>query len=71
MEILVFKTNVSSKKKVSKVKPLLTSVAAIKEWNFDLEDCDKVLRIETVGIGPAYVETLLQNAGFDCEVLDY
>ncbi|MBS1526206.1 MAG: hypothetical protein JST19_11185 [Bacteroidetes bacterium] len=71
MEILVFRTNVSSKRKVSKVRPLLTSVAAIKQWNFDLEDCDNVLRIETIGLRPAYVETLLQNAGFDCREMDY
>jgi hypothetical protein len=71
MEILIFKTNVSSKRKVSMVRHLLTSVSAIKQWNFDLEDCDKVLRVETVGLGPAYVETLLQNAGFDCREMDY
>ena len=71
MEILVFKTNVSSKRKVSRLRPLLTSVAAIKQWNFDLEDCDNVLRIETTGLNIRYVETLLQNAGFDCRELDY
>ena len=71
MEILVFKTNVSSKRKVTKVSTLLTSVPAIKQWNFDLEDCDKVLRIETIGLRPAYVETLLQAAGFNCRELDY
>jgi hypothetical protein len=71
MEVLVFKTNVSSKRKVSKVSALLTSVPSIKQWNFDLEDCDKVLRIETNGLRPAYVETLLQNAGFICRELDY
>jgi len=71
MEILVFKTNVSSKKKVSKVKPLLTSVTAIKRWNFDLDDCDKVLRIETTGLNTNYVESLLHTAGFNCQVLDY
>ncbi|HVV56017.1 MAG TPA: hypothetical protein VHC47_11855 [Mucilaginibacter sp.] len=71
MEILVFRTNVTSKRKVSKVRPLLTSVSGIKQWNFDLEDCDKVLRIESIGLRPAYVESLLQMAGFDCREMDY
>jgi len=71
MEILVFKTNVSSKKKVSKVSSLLTSVAAIKGWNFDLDDCDKVLRIEAIDIKPGFVESLLHTAGFNCQELDY
>lgn len=71
MEVLVFRTNVNNKRKVSRIRPLLTSVAAIKQWNFDLEDCDYVLRIETTGLNTRYVEALLQNAGFDCSEMDY
>ena len=71
MEILVFKTNVTSRKKVSKVSPLLTSVPTIQQWNFDLDDCDKVLRIVATELNPGSVESLLQTAGFDCEVMNY
>jgi len=71
MEVLVFKTNVTSKRKVNKVKALLTSFPTIRQWNFDLEDCDKVLRIEAIGLHPATVETLLHTAGFNCRELDY
>ena len=71
MEILVFKTNVTSKKKVSKVKPLLTSVPSIQQWNIDLDDCDKVLRVVASGLRPGSVESLLHTAGFNCQVLDY
>lgn len=71
MEVLVFKTNVTSKKKVSMVSNLLTTFPSIKQWNFDLEDCDKVLRIEATGLPPASVETLLNAAGFNCRELDY
>jgi len=71
MEVLIFKTNVSNKRKVSKVNTLLTSVPSIKHWNFDLEDCDKVLRIESIGLNTRYIESLLQNAGFDCREMDY
>ena len=71
MEVLIFKTNVSNKRKVSEVSTLLTSVPSIKQWNFDLEDCDKVLRIESTGLNTRYVESLLQNAGFDCREMDY
>jgi hypothetical protein len=71
MEILVSKTNVTSKKKVSKVSPLLTSVPTIQQWNFDLDDCDKVLRIVATELNSGSVESLLQTAGFDCEVMDY
>ncbi|HTD41124.1 MAG TPA: hypothetical protein VK671_10925 [Mucilaginibacter sp.] len=71
MEVLVFKTNVTSKKKVSEISSLLTSFPAIQQWNFDLEDCDKVLRIEASGLHPGTVESLLHTAGFNCQELDY
>ena len=69
MEILVFKTNVTSKKKVSRIAPLLTSFPTIRQWNFDLEDRDKVLRIEATELNPGLVERLLLAAGFNCEEL--
>ncbi|HEY8929337.1 MAG TPA: hypothetical protein VIM55_09110 [Mucilaginibacter sp.] len=71
MEVLVFKTNVTSRKKVSMVAPLLTSFPKIRQWNFDLDDCDKVLRVEATGLNPGSVEQLLLAAGFDCRELDY
>lgn len=71
MEILVFKTNVTSKKKVSRIAPLLTSFPTIQQWNFDLDDCDKVLRIEATELHPRSVESLLHTAGFNCIEMDY
>jgi hypothetical protein len=70
MEILVFKTNVTSRKKVGMVAPLLTSFPAITQWSFDLQDRDKVLRVESTEKDPASVESLLLAAGFNCRELD-
>ena len=71
MEVLVFKTDVTSKRKVNKVSALLTSFPAIQQWNFDLEDCDKVLRIVATNLHPRSVESLLHTAGFSCSEMDY
>jgi hypothetical protein len=71
MDVLIFMTSVEKPEQVSEVKPLLTSVPAIKKWNFDLEDCDKILRIEANNVSPRYIETLLQTAGFNCHELEY
>jgi hypothetical protein len=71
MEILIFKTDVTSKKKVTKVGTLLKAVQTIKQWNFDLEDCDKILRIVATEVNPRLIESLLQKAGFNCKMLDY
>lgn len=71
MEVLVFITNIENEGQVDEVKPLLTRIPGIRDWNFDLEDCDNILRIEAGNIPPQYIESLLQTAGFDCRKLEY
>jgi len=70
MEILVFKTNVNSRRKVTRLGGLLQKLPTVKQWNFDLDDCDKVLRIEATEATTAMVASLLHTAGFVCEELD-
>jgi hypothetical protein len=41
MEVLVFKTTVSTPENVKMLKPLLDSSAGRGKWNFALDDCDK------------------------------
>lgn len=38
-------------------------------WNFDLEDCDKILRVETQSLHAPTITSLLKNQGFYCEEL--
>jgi len=71
MDILIFSTSIEKPEQVNKVKPLLTSVPAISGWNFDLEDCDNILRIEANDVSPRYIESLLETAGFTCRELEY
>ena len=71
MDIFIFTTNVEKPEHVTEVQPLLTSVPAISQWNFDLEDCDNILRIEADDVSPRYIESLLQTAGYDCRELEY
>ncbi len=70
MEILVFKTNVEDKKQVHKLYPLLKALQGILRWNIDLQDIDKVLRIEAVSISPRIIETALEKAGYFCKELE-
>jgi hypothetical protein len=70
MNVLVFITNIENPEQVSEVQPLLTADPAIQDWNFDLEDCDNILRIEANDISPRYIESLLQTAGFNCQELE-
>ncbi len=72
MNVLVFATSVSAPQQVDSIKPLLSSRNGIAEWNFDLEDCDHILRVVSDGdLSPRHIELLLNEAGFVCEELLY
>jgi hypothetical protein len=47
MIISVYKTDVNTKSKLRKVEPILNRILLGSKWNFDLEDCDKILRVES------------------------
>nr|WP_293301394.1 hypothetical protein [Allomuricauda sp.] len=68
--VLVFKTSVLDQKEVKRLKPKLNQLVNKNgEWNFDLEDCDNILRVETQNIGAVTISSLLQKNGFVCEEL--
>lgn len=69
MEILVFKTNLSNTDHIGKVMPSLNHHPHIIEWNVDLHDCDKILRVVSQNIPAGEVEQLILNAGYLCEEL--
>ena len=69
MVILVFKTNLSSTKHISKVKPSLNLHPYIKEWNVDLHDRDNVLRVVSENIPAIEIQQIILNAGYHCEEL--
>lgn len=70
-EIFIFKTGVHTEAHVQQVAALFGSVKAIKQWSFDLEDCDRILRIVALGLRPEAVEQLLARAGVACEHMAY
>ena len=70
MNILVFKTNVEDVQQVRKISPHIKNINGVLQWNIDLHDCDKVLRIVADGLSPHSIETILQNAGYYCKELD-
>ena len=70
MEILVFKTNVEDKKHVRRLFKLFRALQGVLRWNVDLQDHDKVLRMETVAISPRAIESTLHQAGYFCKELE-
>ncbi|MCF8715279.1 hypothetical protein JM658_10615 [Joostella atrarenae] len=68
--VLVFKTSVERRKELKKLRPFLNQLMQKNEqWNFDLEDCDKILRVETVQTTAKTIANTLHGLGYSCEEL--
>ena len=70
MEILVFKTTVKDPLIVKALKPSLDHLAGEGKWNFDLSDCDRILRIASLSATPEATISLMNRFGFQCAELD-
>jgi hypothetical protein len=70
MEVLVFKTTVSTPENVKMLKPLLDSSAGRGKWNFALDDCDKILRIQSSRTYAQIAVQMLMEKGFNCIELE-
>ncbi len=68
--ILVFRTTVAGNEDVRMLRPLLNRfINNHGEWNFDLEDCDKILRVESLNLEATNIIRFLQQQGYGCEEL--
>ena len=70
MVLLIFRTDIKTKKKVKVVKPIFNNHPVIKNWSVDTDDIDNVLKIEAVGtLAENDIITLMKTCGFYCEIL--
>jgi hypothetical protein len=68
--ILVFKTSVKTKNQVKKLKPHIDKILPNTKWNFDLEDSDKILRIDSNENIVLTIIDLLSIHNYSCEELE-
>jgi hypothetical protein len=66
----VFKTNVTQREIADQLISALQMQFQFSRVNFDLEDCDKILRVEDNDICIKTIVGLLNYNGFECEVLN-
>jgi hypothetical protein len=68
-QVLVFKTSVASTEDASSVEPLLNQLLPESRWNFDLQDWENILRVESERYAASEVVSVLNTAGYYCEEL--
>lgn len=65
----VFKTNVRQRRQAKMLLGLMERQFPMLKINFDLEDCDKILRVEGESISNEKITTLVTTNGYQCEIL--
>ena len=68
--IFVFKTSVKSKMQIKKLKPHIDKRLPNAKWNFDVEDIDNILRIDSEENIALIVIDLLNIHNYSCEELE-
>ncbi|QIE58737.1 hypothetical protein G5B37_03920 [Rasiella rasia] len=68
--IYIFKTSVKSKNSIKVLTPQLNEIEAISSWNFDLDDCDNILRIDSQSDIVENIIKILSDFDYKCEELN-
>ena len=68
--IEVFKTNVETASDANNIVRVLLQHFPGSRINFDLQDCDKILRVEGKDFCTETIITFMKENGFHCSVLD-
>lgn len=69
-EVLVFKTDISTRQAVEEAGEILNCHFSIKDWSVDTEDVDNVLRVVTAGhLSESNIIKMLNINGFYSETL--
>lgn len=69
--VLVFRTSVQHRAQVELLRPQLDLLMqGGGQWNFDLEDRDRILRVDSPELVPLRVQALLEGHGFQCTELE-
>lgn len=59
LTFLVFRTNLQSPEDVEEISDVLNAIDGLMDWSVDLEDWEKVLRIEGVDLDTSAIRKLL------------
>lgn len=69
-KIFVFKTSLKTDPEVRLLSEIFRNMEGIGNWSVDLDDWEKILRIESRGISSGKIVELLSEFGISCRQLD-
>jgi hypothetical protein len=68
--IAIFKTNITDFSKADEIISILSHHLPGCKINFDLQDCDNILRVKGDNVSVTQIIQLVSSTGSDCALLD-
>ncbi|TCD05606.1 hypothetical protein EZ449_16070 [Pedobacter frigidisoli] len=68
--ISIFKTNIGDENELVNIAQRLNKHLPDINWNVDLADCDRILRVESKDNNNDFIESLFRKMGFLCVNLE-
>lgn len=62
-KLFIFRTSITSKQEVTRLDFLLRKYPDVKRWSVDLEDWEKVLRVECIHMNALDIAAILRVIG--------
>jgi hypothetical protein len=69
-QVEVFKTDVPDPQQAARLIAILRGRVLARRINFDLEDCDRILRVEGEGLRSEAIIRIVEENGFVCQLLE-
>lgn len=66
----VFVTNVDEETHANRLVSVLSESLPNSRITFDLDDCDRILRVEGNNIAPGGIISMIESHGWSCRVLE-
>lgn len=67
--ILVFRTNINTESDKLRVREFLSAQHLVEDWNVDMDDIDRVLRIVSHELSAEDIIRLINQIGYQCQEL--
>jgi hypothetical protein len=68
-QVEIFKTQVRHTRQAAQICAKLKAILPNAKINFDLDDCDKILRVESLYIDTDRIVILMKDLGFPCALI--
>ena len=71
VNLSIMRSNIRTRRDVEIVNQVFSKINAIRNWSVDLDDWEKVLKVESFILSANNIAVILERFGYDCSELNH